>query len=212
MHTSEIETGNHGYSMKKLFLLTSLMVLTAASSGRKPNQSNRQTSRPAPTSGTQTYSNATYGFTFVYPASMQLVTPTYGNLKDEVAQVQIPKSAYPGTNFDDAAISVSAQSAKSLNDCLALSPPEGSDGFKTKTTINGVDFYMTDSSGAGAGNFYDSKVYRTLKSTGGTCIEISETIHTSNIDNYTPGSVTEVKQSDVQARLDPIVQSFKFKR
>jgi len=143
---------------------------------------------------------------------MRLVTPTYGNLKDEVVQVQIPKSAYPGTNFDDAAISVSAQHAKALNDCLALSPPEGSDGFKTKTTINGVDFYMTNSSGAGAGNFYDSKVYRTFRSRADTCIEISETIHTSNIDNYTPGSVTEVKQSDAQAKLDPIVQSFKFKR
>jgi len=143
---------------------------------------------------------------------MQVVTPTYGYLKDEVVQVQIPKSAYPGTNFDDAAISVSAQSAKSLNDCLALTPPEGSDGFKTKATINGVDFYMTNSNGAGAGNFYESKVYRTVKSPGGICIEISETIHTSNISNYPPGTVTEINQSDVQAKLDPIVQSFKFKR
>ena len=143
---------------------------------------------------------------------MQVVTPTYGNLKDEVVQVQIPKKAYTGTNFDDAAISVSTQSAKSLNDCLSLTPPEGSDGFKTKITINGVSFYMTNSNGAGAGNFYESKVYRTAKSAGGTCIEISETIHTSNIGNYTPGTVTEVNQSDVQAKLDPIVQSFKFKR
>ena len=71
---------------------------------------------------------------------------------------------------------------------------------------------MTNSSGAGAGNFYESKVYRTIKNTGGICIEISETIHTSNIGNYTPGTVTQVKQSDVQATLDPIVQSFKFKR
>ncbi|HEV2314189.1 MAG TPA: PsbP-related protein [Candidatus Acidoferrales bacterium] len=198
--------------MKKLSLLTSLMVLLAASSGRKPNQSNNQKPGPAPTPSTQTYSNAKYGFTFEYPTSMQFVTPTYGNLEDQVVQVEIPKSAYPGTNFGDAAISVSVQHAKALDDCLALSPPEGSDGFKTKTTINGVNFYMTNSNGAGAGNFYDSKVYRTLKSTGGVCIEISETIHTSNIDNYTPGTVTQVSQSDVQAKLDPVVQSFKFKR
>ena len=184
--------------------------MSAAWRDKQPNQSHRP---PSPTaSSTQTYSNATYGFSFAYPASMQVVTPTYGYLKDEVVQVQIPKSAYPGTNFDDAAISVSAQSAKSLNDCLALTPPEGSDGFKTKATINGVDFYMTNSNGAGAGNFYESKVYRTVKSPGGICIEISETIHTSNISNYPPGTVTESNQSDVQAKLDPIVQSFKFKR
>ena len=211
MHKPEIQIGHFGYSMKKLLLVTSLMVVSAASYGKQPNQSNNQKSRPATTPSTQTYSNATYGFTFDYPKSMQLVTPTYGNLKDEVVQVEIPKSAYSGTNFDDAAISVSAQPSKSLNDCLALSPPEGSDGFKTKTTINGVDFYMTNSNGAGAGNFYDSKVYRTFRSTADTCIEINETIHTSNIDNYTRGTVTEVKHFNVQARLDPIVQSFKLR-
>jgi len=210
MHKPEIQIGNFGYSMKKLLLVASLMVLSAASYGKQPSQSNAKAPSPGPTSSTQSYSNATYGFTFVYPNSMQLVTPNYANLKDAVVQVQIPRAAYPRTNFDDAAISVSAQHAKSLNDCLALSPPEGSDGFKTKTTINGVDFYMTKSNGAGAGNFYDSKVYRTFTSTADTCIEISETIHTSNIGNYTPGTVTEVSQSDVQARLDPIVQSFKF--
>lgn len=196
--------------MKKLLLVTSLMLVNVAWCDKQPNQSHKPPSPAA--SNTKTYSNATYGFTFDYPASMQLVTPTYGNLKDEVVQVQIPKSAYRGTNFDDAGIGVSAQSAKSLNDCLALTPPEESDGFRTKTTINGVDFYMTNSNSAGAGNFYESKVYRTIKNTGGTCIEISETIYTSNIDNYTPGTVTEVSQSDVQTKLDPIVQSFKFKR
>ena len=211
MHTPEIEIRNHGYGMKKLFLLISLTALIAAASGRKPNQSNNQKPGPAPTPSTKTYSNAKYGFSFEYPTSMQFVTPNYANLEDTVVQVQIPRGAYGGTNFGDAAISVSAQHAKALDDCLALSPPEGSDGFKTKTTINGVNFYMTNSSGAGAGNFYDSKVYRTFKSTGGACIEISETIHTLNIDNYTPGTVTQVSQSDVQAKLDPIVQSFKLR-
>lgn len=196
--------------MKKLLLVTSLMLLNVAWCDKQPNQSHKP---PGPaTSNTQTYSSATYGFTFDYSTSMELVTPTYGNLKDEVVQVQIPTKAYAGTNFDDAAISVSVQSAKSLNDCLALTPPEGSDGFKTKATINGVDFYMTNSNDAGAGNFYEFKVYRTVKNPGRTCIEISETIHTSNIGNYTPGAVAQVNQSDVQAKLDPIVQSFKFKR
>ena len=211
MHEAQarVQSASRGCRVKKLLLVTSLMLLNVVWCDKQPHQSYKPPSPAA--SNTRTYSNATYGFTFDYPTSMELVTPTYGNLKDEVVQVQIPKEAYTGTNFDDAAISVSAQSAKSLDDCLALTPPEGSDGFKTKAIIHGVDFYVTKSSDAGAGNFYESKVYRTVKSKGGTCIEISETIHTSNIDNYTPGTVTEVNQSDVQAKLDPIVQSFKFK-
>src|SRR6185369_8624220 len=141
---------------------------------------------------TQTYTNATYGLQFQYPLYMNFVTPTYANLTDKVVQAQIPQTQYPGTNFGDAAFAVSASAAKNLADCLKQSPPENGDGFKTKVSINGTDFYMTKSSGVGAGNLYESKIYRTVKSTGGACIELNETIHTSQIANYPAGTVTAV--------------------
>ncbi len=163
-----------------------------------------------PTPTTQTYSNATYGFNIEYPLYMKFVTPNYANLQDKIVAIQIPREEYPKTNFGDAAISVSAQAASSLADCLKLAPPEGSDGFKTKVVINGVDFYMTKSSGVGAGNLYESNVYRTVKAPNGACIEIAATIHTSNIGNYPAGTVTEVNKPQITAKLDTVVNSFKF--
>src|SRR6185436_9291971 len=127
-----------------------------------------------------------------------------------IVQVQIPASHYPGTNFNDGAISISAASAKDLAACLKLSPPQNSDGFATKIIINNVDFYMTASSGAAAGNLYESKVYRTLKTLEGACIEINQTIHTANIGNFPVGSVSEVNKTNVQAILDDVLNSFTF--
>jgi len=204
--------------MKKLLIIASILALTAAACNK--TQTNNDTNNNSGNSGLdqtqtqnsnlQTYTNSTYGFEFSYPTTMKFVTPTYANLQDKVVQVQIGQDQYPQTNFGDAAVSVSSQFASSLANCLKLSPPENGDGFKTKVTINGVDFYMTKSTGVGAGNIYDSNIYRTVKSTGGACIEINETIHTSNIANYPQGTVTEVNKDDVQAKLDQVLQSFKF--
>jgi len=204
--------------MKKLLItLIAVSAIAAACNSQPVTVSPSPTPTPAPTPTptpvtptTQTYSNATYGFVFDYPLYMQFVTPVYPNLQDKIVQVQIPQTNYPGTNFGDASFSVSAQSAKSLADCLKLTPPENGDGFKTKVSINGVDFYMTKSSGAGAGNLYESNVYRTVKAPNGACLELNETIHTSNIANYPTGTTAQVDMADVQAKLDSVLHSFKF--
>ena len=116
-----------------------------------PRQSTQQFRQALPPS-LQTYKNSTYGFEFQYPQGLNFVTPSYANLQDKITQLQIPQTDYPQTNLGDAAIAISASNAKSLSDCLSQNPPENSDGFKTKTSINGTDFYMTKSSGVGAGN------------------------------------------------------------
>jgi hypothetical protein len=197
--------------MKKLLVIISLIVLTAAACNKTTtNNSNTLPPSPQPSSDTQVYTNATYGFEFTYPKTMKFITPTYASLQDKIVEIQITKDEYSGTNFGDGAFSVSAQYAKSLMECLNLTPPENGDGFKTKITINGVDFYMTKSAGAGAGNFYESNVYRTVRSPGGACIEIMETIHTTNIGNYPEGTVTEVNKAEIQQKLDQILNSFSF--
>ncbi|HEV8601078.1 MAG TPA: hypothetical protein VGQ87_00580 [Patescibacteria group bacterium] len=191
--------------MKKLLFLIAAFALVAAACN-KTSDNNNQT----PT--TQIYSNATYGFEFTYPVYMKFVGPTYASLQDKIVQLQIGQEQYPNTNFSDAAFAISATAPKDLADCLAQNPPEGSDGFKTKVTINGIDFYMTGSTGAAAGNLYESKIYRTMRGAIGDCIELNETIHTSNIGNYPAGAVTEVDKADVQAKLDSILNTFKFTR
>lgn len=178
-----------------------------------PSQNNPATSSTpstTPVSTLQIYKNGTYGFEFKYSPDMVFVTPVYASLQDKIVELSIPHDSYPKTNFGDAAFSVSASYSKSLAACLSQNPPENGDGFKTKTEINGQPFYMTSSTGAGAGNRYDATFYRTLIGTQ-TCVELGETIHTSNIGNYDPGTVTEVDKKVVQAKLDKILSSFTFK-
>ena len=157
----------------------------------------------------QTYKNATYNFEFKYPSNLSFVNPVYANLEEKIIQLLIPQTDYPKTNFGDAALSISATYAQSLTECLSKNPPENSDGFKTKTQINGQSFYVTKGAGVGAGNLYESNNYRTLTKNQ-VCLEINETIHTGNIDNYPAGEVTEVNKAEIQARLDQILNTFKF--
>lgn len=190
--------------MKKIFLLA-LIAFAAAACNQTANQTGNQQNQPQ----MQTYKNGTYNFEFQYPADMIFVTPIYPSLEDKIVQISIKQSAYPKTNFGDAAFSVSAQYADNLQDCLKLNAPENADRFSTKVTINGIDFYMSQGTGAGAGNYYESRVYRTLSS-GHMCVELNETLHTSNIYNYPPNTVTEVDKNAVWARLDQILDTFKF--
>ncbi len=193
--------------MKKIFLLAAIALVAAACNQQANNQNNNQ---PQQTSQQlQTYKNYTYGFEFQYPADLGFVTPNYASLEDKIAQISIQNGSYPKTNFGDAAFSVSAQFAKNLQGCLKLNAPENADKFNTKVTINGIDFYMSRGTGAGAGNYYESRAYRTL-SGGGTCIELLETLHTGNIYNYPAGTVTEVDKNAVWARLDQMLNSFKL--
>lgn len=155
------------------------------------------------------YKNQTYGFEFSYPKDYEFVTPTYTSLEDKIVQIQTPRDLYPNTNFSDAGVAVSAEFAKDLNECLGKN--QGGKIFSQNMNINGEVFYFATSSDAGAGNFYESNTYRSLLG-GQLCFEISETIHTTNIGNYPPGTVKEVNKGDVINSLRNILSSFKFER
>lgn len=161
-----------------------------------------------PESNFQIYHNETYGFEFIYPTELAFVTPIYSSLENKIVQLQTVQNKYPGTNFGDAAISVSATYAKSLAECLKFPLNDGG-RFTETVTIHGTEYSVASSTGAGAGNFYESAAYRTL-SGGQTCIELTRTIHTMNIGNYTPGTTTEVDKRPISDMLEAVVGSFKF--
>jgi hypothetical protein len=198
--------------MKKLIIIAALSLVAAGcnktSTDSYSDNSQDQNQNQSQNSDLQTYTNSTYGFEFMYPKTMQSVSPTYSNLENKIVQVQISKDTYPKTNFGDADFSVAVQSAKSLKDCLQMNVAEISGGFSSKVNINGTDFYTAKGTGAGAGNLYESNWYRTLS--GQNCIELGETIHTSNIGNYPTGTVTEVDKAEVQKKLDDILNTFKL--
>ncbi len=80
---------------------------------------------------------------------------------------------------------------------------------KAEASINGVTYTKLESSGAGAGNLYETTSYRTVHN--GQCYAIEYTIHSSNIANYpTESGITAFDKAKVQNALESIVQSLSF--
>lgn len=156
----------------------------------------------------QGYANSTYGVSLQYPAGFTFADVTYANLDQKIVQFALDRSNYPGTNFSDAGVAVSMQSTASLKQCLQINLPENAKGFKETRDINGTTFYIGQATGVGAGNIYNSRVYRAYRNN--SCYEIEETIHTSNIGNYEPGTVKEVDPNPVWERLGQVTKTFKF--
>lgn len=187
--------------MKKILILAIGIVLIAAACNKTTGPNNDQQ-----TSQESIFKYAPYNFEFKYSNDWEFTSPAYATLNEKIVQVQLPQSAYPKTNFGDAAFTVSFGSANSLDACLALNANKAD--FKTTQIINSTMYYKAETSGVGAGNLYESRVYRTFKDS--SCFELMETVHTSNIGNYEPGTVTEVNKTEVWQRLDKILNSFKF--
>lgn len=200
--------------MKKFLTLTAALALTACTT---------VTPTPTPTPTTpdetlSTFEDTTSGLSLKYSKDWSLTTSenAYNEFLDAtkgeavLALLQLPSAAYPGTNFGDADFGVSTVPTDSLEACLAYTGPSAyADIDSTQsTTVNGVTYYTGATNGAGAGNFYDSKIFRTYR--GANCISIMETVHTMNIGNYEPGAVTEVDAEEVWARLDAIMQTVSF--
>lgn len=119
---------------------------------------------------------------------------------------ELPNSMFQGTNLVEAGVYVGATTTPSvLTNCW--SPSEQSNETQTgSTTIDGQDFGVFISTGAGAGNLYQQKAYRTIQS--GWCLEIVELLHSGNIGNYPAGTVTQFDQAEYSGILDRIVQSY----
>lgn len=166
---------------------------------------------------TNTFTDATKLFSFSYPVGFTLsgvlgfttdwrVQSTDSGL--QLAQVYIPRSYQPGTNFSEAKFTVGTSSdPHAVTNC----PTEG-DGNpvkKSTVTINGTPYTKLSFGDAGAGNFYDTTSYRTLRD--GQCYTIEYTIHSTNIGNYSPDQgIVEFDKIKIQNTLDGMVQSFKF--
>ncbi len=204
--------------MKKIIFLSGILLLAlgcnrqvspgpnAPANHSEPVSNSQQSSNSQPQ--LQGYANSTYGVSLQYPADFTFTDATYANLDQKIVQLSLGQSSYPGTNFGDAGVAISTQSASSLKQCLQINLPENAKGFKETRDINGTTFSAGQSTGAGAGNIYNSRVYRAYRNN--SCYELVETIHTSNIGNYEPGTVKEVGADAVWHRLDQITKTFKF--
>ncbi|TSC91324.1 MAG: hypothetical protein CEN90_453 [Parcubacteria group bacterium Licking1014_17] len=157
------------------------------------------------TSGWQIYRHFNYNIEFKYPPDFAFINPQGYFLQEPIVSLKSAVNKYPGTNYSESFFTVSTDSNKDLK-CL-----KGEDGKKLLTDkigVNGIEFYKDKRSDAGAGNFYDSTIYRTFRD--GTCYEVSLTIHTTNIGNYTPGTVKEIDPKEPMKVLEQMFLTFKF--
>jgi len=127
----------------------------------------------------------------------------------ERVQIKFPEDAFQDkkTNFGEAYISVSeSKAANAVASCFI--DPQTGDAMTKKETINELNFLETDVTDAGAGNIYTSRVYRTIFQ--GLCYELTLTVHTSNIYNYDPGTVTEFDKNLAFPLLEKIFRTVNF--
>ncbi|HUO56379.1 MAG TPA: MliC family protein [Candidatus Paceibacterota bacterium] len=168
---------------------------------------------------TTTFTDAGKTFSFSYPSEWSVIGGGGGYTQSWMtnattsgmilAEIKIPQSYLPGTNFGDATFTVGTSADPSaLATCLSYNPTGGPKTPEATTTINGTQFTVFQSHDAAAGNRYDTTSYRT--SMGSQCYAVEYTIHYAVFQNYPPGTVKQFDESALKAQLDGVVQSFQF--
>jgi len=164
------------------------------------------------------FSDTAKTFSFSYPNQFVLSGGDIGysqdwnvqttNLGLLLAVVKVPKSFLPQTNFSEAKFTVGTSvDPAAIKDCFKSAG--GSIGTTTEVAINNQKFTRITLADAGAGNFYETTSYRTIYNN--QCYAIEYTIHSTNIDNYSPDQgIKEFDKKKIEPLLENIVSSFKF--
>lgn len=85
---------------------------------------------------------------------------------------------------------------------------EDAAGSPPTVEINGVPFWVDETQEGVMGEMYSMITYRAVRN--GACYQLTQLIHTRNIDYYEPGTVKEMDREAVVARLDEVLHTFHF--
>ena len=159
------------------------------------------------------FASSTMGISVRYPDGYTLQPGySYTNLGPDKPSINgvkfiIPATLYQGTNLSgfDTGVSVEQlpqDTTCSPNDFLSSSSTEKS------VTEGGMTYKVATISDAGAGNFYTETVYAVQGTS--ICTAVRYFIHSTNIGNYTPGTVKEFDKAALLAQFDKIRASVVF--
>ena len=159
------------------------------------------------------YNDNVYNFSLTYPAK-DLANKNIGyqyvtnNIR---LRVDLPYNDYMRTNLGEASVMIGAtRDPKIVAQCLLPSSQVENEKLLPLTkTINGVVYNVFQGMGVGAGNFYDSTSYRTVKNN--ICYEVVLLLHSSQILNYPAGLVREFEHDKMLAELQAVADNFKIK-
>jgi len=159
------------------------------------------------------YTNPASGVSLTYTDYFAPGDSPYGNYKTspELALHLIDSDLYDRTNLSEAYLLVSSTSDPHITaTCTEPNPSSGGpEQILGNEVINGRTFLHSETSDAGAGNYYEQIIYRTVNKE--TCYEVIYFIHYSNVGNYAPGTVTEFDEGALLKKMDDIFATFSIK-
>ncbi len=157
-----------------------------------------------------TFASSTMGISVRYPSEYGVqLGYTYTQRGPDQAPISgvkftIPSALYQGTNLSGFDTGVSIEQLPQNTTC---SPNDFLSASSTEKTVTdgGVTYQVAHLSDAGAGNFYDETVYAIQGSS--VCTAVRYFIHSTNIGNYTSGTVKEFDKAALLAQFDKIRES-----
>ncbi len=213
--------------MKK-FILTILILIVAAAGLyflflRQPANQQPQSNETNDKSGIPTdwknYKNQQFGFEIFYAPQYPLneganqrfnVGEFFVGQGENIITISLPENSYPGTNYFDGFLTVSAQLQSSESLCRQAQEEGNTQimNLNPSKTISGLEFFGGQSSGAAAGTFAKNKIYHTFKNSA--CYEITLNLFQGNIGNYPAGAVSQIDEADVFSKLEAVMATFKI--
>ncbi len=159
-------------------------------------------------------------FSFTYPSAVTISGGGVGYGTDWMvnatssgmllAKAVLPRTTQPKTNFSGATFTVGTSAdPDAVANCLTDS--NGQTGSRKGTVVmGGVTYTKFQVSDAGAGNYYDTTSYKTVRDN--QCYVVEYTIHSTNIGNYSlDQGIKAFDQVSVKKIMEAMVSSFAFK-
>jgi hypothetical protein len=159
------------------------------------------------------YQNPSTGLSLTYPDTFAPAIPVPANYKTEpeLALQFIDSTYYDNTNLSEVYFLVSSTSdSQVVKTCTEPNQNGGGpEQIVGNEGINGYTFVHNRAEGAGAGNFYQQEIYRMVNNN--VCYEVIYYIHSTNIGNYPPGTVTEFDRDTILQQLYGVFSTFTIK-
>ena len=148
------------------------------------------------------------GLSLTYPDTFAPAQPVLGNYKSDpvLALRLIDSELYEKTNLGEVYLMLSSTSDPQIVASCTAPNPNGGGGPEYpvgEEVFSGLTFVHTTAEGAGAGNYYQQEIYRTVQKN--VCHEVIYYIHYTNAGNYTPGTVTEFNRDAVMRNLQAVL-------
>jgi hypothetical protein len=112
----------------------------------------------------------------------------------------------PRTNLSEAYLVLAASVDPAVVSTCTQPSSQFAEAVTGQVNINSYTFTRSEFTGAAAGNRYDQVTYRTVWE--GKCFEVVFLIHSTNIGNYTPGTVVEYDRPLLLGKFESVLSSF----